>query len=217
MRKLQRPSAPVCLKSYQYPTNTWNDVPRQCKDEIRQQLQKMQQDYCAYCEGRINRRHNDSHIEHFRRRKPNEHPHKTFEWKNLFNSCVYADSCGKHKDNKSTAKKINLDKVCKPDETDPGMLLQFLSNGYIQVKGGLPPHEKEIACNTLAIFNLNCARLVNLRKAVASHEQQEALAVHELLHDCPGDLCLLEELNANLERIENDEFFMVRRQVWQRD
>lgn len=216
MRKLQRPLAPVCLKSYQYPINTWDDVPRQCKDEIRQQLRNMQQDYCAYCEGRINHRHNDSHIEHFRRRKRNEHPHKTFEWENLFNSCVHEDSCGRHKDNRPAGRQINMDKVCKPDETDPEKLLQFLSNGIVRAISTLTSQKEEIANNTITVFNLNCSRLVNRRKTVASQEQTEAIALYELLQTYPDNPWLLKQQKKELTRIKNTEFSTVRRQVWLR-
>lgn len=152
MHKLQRPSPPHCLSQLFHGKNHWDDVQSADKEEIWQKLDLMQQQRCAYCEGRIGTEPSkrNAHIEHFRQRS--RYPQGTFQWENLFGSCDRQDSCGKHKDQMLP---YDYQVLIKMDEEDPEKFLEFLPDGSVVPVSGLTLADKNRAEETIRIFNLN--------------------------------------------------------------
>ncbi len=151
MHKLDRPGAPACLARFQYGRDNWSDVAPDAKSEIWQQLDKMQQERCAYCERKINTGANkNAHIEHFRQR--GRYPQGTFDWDNIFGSCNQENSCGKNKDRLPA---YNHEDLIKMDVEDPDDFFLFISDGTISIRSDLSDHDKHRATETLRIFNID--------------------------------------------------------------
>jgi uncharacterized protein (TIGR02646 family) len=160
MHKLHRGTAPSCLnRHYRNSGNDWSKVSVEDKTEIWEALQAMQLDLCAYCESKITAP--KQHIEHFCLRSL--FPKKTFEWSNLFGSCNVKEHCGKHKDNQQH----KPDDLIKPDAEDPEKLLLFVVDGTVTIRSNLAPEDQQRAQETIRVFNLNTASLINQRKQAA--------------------------------------------------
>lgn len=176
MHKLDRTSAqrPACLDHYHHPANTWDDLTALDKQQIRAGLQQMQDDRCAYCEGKVF----SGHIERFRRRQC--FPGLTFDWDNLFLSCGSQDHCGHYKDSKKVTP-YNPDDLIKPDVDDPDTFLYFHSSGEVRVRGGTSKLATHRAEETIRVFNLNYGRLTAERRAVLKTYKQSNLGILEEL------------------------------------
>lgn len=147
MKLLLRSASPAVLSEYDYRTHTWEKFPTKDKDKIWVELNKMQGERCAYCQARVKK--GGRHIEHFRQRRI--HQNLTFQWTNLFGSCLRTDGCGIYKD-KQTYQDCNLIKF---DEEDPELYFQFTFTGRVKVRPNLSRLALEKAEETLRILNLN--------------------------------------------------------------
>jgi uncharacterized protein (TIGR02646 family) len=157
MHKLDRGEAPSCLQRHRRNSdNDWQKVSPEDKSEIWKALQAMQLDRCAYCESKIS--FPKRHIEHFCPRSI--FPKKTFDWSNLFGSCMNQEHCGKHKD-KNQHEPADL---IKPDIEDPEKLLLFIVDGTVTIRSNLVPEDQYRAEETIRVFNLNTAFLKNQRR-----------------------------------------------------
>jgi uncharacterized protein (TIGR02646 family) len=157
MHKLDRGEAPSCLnRHYCTSGNNWQKVKPEDRTEIWAALQAMQLDRCAYCESKITAP--KRHIEHFCLRSRS--PKQTFDWLNLFGSCNSQEHCGKHKDNQS----FQPADLIKPDIEDPEKLLLFLSDGTVAIRLNLAPGDRHRAEETIRVFKLNAASLINQRR-----------------------------------------------------
>ena len=195
MHKLNRPTAPRCLKKYDHRTNVWKDVSSEEKDGIWQQLEEMQEKRCAYCESKLP--DDRKHIEHFRQRS--SFGRLTFAWENLFGSCIREESCGKYKDKQS----YDPDSLIKPDIDDPDQFLVFLTDGRIIPKDGLSQSDLKKAKETLRVFNLDYERgpLRFARAQAVKGYLQTIEVLQELAETNPkGDLEPL--IGEELEKIE---------------
>lgn len=210
MRKLDRPEAPACLNQYRHGRNKWSDVSTEHKDEIWQQLEKMQGTFCAYCQRSIRQNHAHAHIEHFFRRSSS--PRETFVWDNLFGSCGDNNTCGNYKDH--CAKAIDPAHICKPDIMDPAVFMQFLSNGTVQPRPDLEANQAAIAHNTISAFNLRHSSLTNRRRAAIAREEYGATELFTYLELMPDEPELLQELEDNIRRIAKLEFSAALAAVW---
>jgi len=153
MHHLKRGPAPDCLANYQHGVHQWTNIIPTCaeREQIRTALESMQGRRCAYCEGDLDVHGHGQHIEHFRQR--GRYPQGTFDWENLFWSCVRENSCGKHKDKCEAYPPADL---IKPDDEDPEHFFLFASNGTIAIRTAtLTAQEQHRAAKTLRIFNLD--------------------------------------------------------------
>lgn len=205
MKKLVRGDAPLCLAQFMHGRDNWSVISNNgLTNEIWAKLHIMQRGFCAYCECQLQEDNTKRHIEHFIQKDRN--PSMTFDWDNLFGSCNNPNRCGKFKDEDPEAKKIDLTKVCKPDVMDPSELILFLNSGKVRAKTTLTPEKKEIADNTIAVFNLDGdSTLENSRKAAIAGEKSLADSYWEMLVNDDNDELteLLEtELSEALERIK---------------
>ena len=181
MHQLNRGLTPTCLNNYQHGKNKWRDVEQADKTEIWQHLNQMQQQRCAYCERPIKNENRDHHIEHFRQRS--RYPEGTFAWSNLFGSCNFKTSCGKHKDSVPI---YPPEELIKPDVEDPEYFLLFLPNGNVTPRGGLTCQEANRANSTIRIFNLN-RELRQIRKTRAKPYLQNVEVIADLAIECNTD------------------------------
>jgi len=127
------------------------------RTRVREQLESVQNDLCAYCENSLS---NDGHIDHFKPKSLNWR--LTFDWDNLVVSCSHNDSCGKKKDDDFETYWIN------PYSTDPKGMFKFYANG--QIEG-----TSETAKNIINDFGLDCPRLEIKREGVLSLYQSTLL------------------------------------------
>lgn len=166
VRKLNRLAcpAPACLKDYHPGAQTWQDLSTDHRAEIRAQLQLMQGERCAYCEGDIGVL--GQHIEHFYPKAA--YPARTFDWTNLYWSCDRTDSCGHFKDGRGAP--YNVAHLIEPCVNDPDDFFIFRADGTISVRPGLSAQDENRARETLRVFALdaNRGRLRAMRKAAVS-------------------------------------------------
>ncbi|EKO5190170.1 retron Ec78 anti-phage system effector HNH endonuclease PtuB [Vibrio vulnificus] len=217
MKKLVRSDAPLCLAQFRPGRDNWSVISTNgLTNDIWEKLNIMQRGFCAYCECQLYEDNTKRHIEHFIQK--GQVPSMTFNWDNLFGSCNNPNRCGKYKDEAPAAKKIDLAKVCKPDVMDPSELLLFLNSGKVRSRTGLTQQNKEIADNTIAVFNLDGdSTLENSRKTAIAGEKSLADSYWEMLvNDDTGELAeLLEaELSEALIRIKEVEHSTALEHLW---
>ena len=173
---------------------------------IRNRLKAMQSGTCAYCERRIYRDDDDKykggHIEHFVQK--GGAPHETFNWDNLFWSCMQKMSCGRHKDRVDRMTYTHAE-LLKPDVDDPADYLQYDTSGQVLPKGDLDPAKLNRAVQTIRVFNLNAreARLPRLRLDTWATIEAEVKELQEIVAD--GDF-EDEELRLERDRIVTDRY-----------
>lgn len=171
MRKLDRPNAPTCLKSYTG-AHLWKHVSNKDKDAIWARLDEMQQGFCAYCEREIpQNKPNKRHIEHFA--PQNKAPKSTFDWHNLFGACNDDNYCARFKDSPKCPDYKPGDLI-KPDVEDPAAFLHFHQNGDVVPSKALSSHKRARADQTIRVLQLNHATLRGRRRRVFEN------------HDAPG-------------------------------
>ncbi|MCG7551650.1 retron Ec78 anti-phage system effector HNH endonuclease PtuB [Pseudoalteromonas sp. Of7M-16] len=217
MKKLVRGCAPLCLSQFRHGRDKWSVISNNgLTNDIWEKLDIMQRGFCAYCECQLSDDNTKRHIEHFIQR--DLVPSLTFDWGNLFGSCNNPDRCGKYKDKDPTAKKIDLAKVCKPDVMDPKELILFLNSGKVRPRSNLTEQSRELANNTIAVFNLDGdSTLENSRKSAIAGEKSLANSYWEMLaEDDTGELAeLLEvELLEALNRIKDVEYSTALEHLW---
>lgn len=187
MHKLNRPETPDALKELKKRhgrKNEWEKVTDTERDDIRTALFSMQGYFCAYCERTVTSEH--GHIEHYRKRSM--FPKFTFEWDNLFYSCLNHDSCGKHKDQEIPGSSINYTILLDPCIDNPEDFLFFNSNGDISPRENLSSADRARAEETIRVFGLQ-----NIRK-----ERATTFKPFEFLHSYPELIDqILGSLNTN--------------------
>lgn len=167
MHRLNRdPVPPVGLNRYKHGRDAWaNECPTHAERQaVWEKLNAMQGNRCAYCEASIEV--NNRHIEHFRQRS--RFPEGTFDWSNLFGSCMRYDTCGKHKDSCGA---YNHQDLIKPDGEDPEHFLVFAADGSVSVRKSISSHEQQRASETIRIFNLNGVLAQIRRREVIGYVQ----------------------------------------------
>lgn len=177
MKKLTRPTKPVCLDSYRHGVNLFKDVTEDDRLEIWNKFDLMQMGFCAYCECALT----EKHIEHFKDK--GTYKKDTFTWENLFGSCDDRNRCGHYKDSRK-AKPYDISNILKPDVDDANDYLIFLTNGEVEVKKGLTVSQELRAAETIRVFNLkgNTA-LVNRRKTAFKNIKSNIDAVYAMVDD----------------------------------
>ncbi|EGR0658319.1 TIGR02646 family protein [Vibrio cholerae] len=217
MKRLIRGDAPLCLSQFRHGRDNWSVISSNgLTNDIWEKLNIMQDGFCAYCECQLDEDNTKRHIEHFIRK--GQYPIVTFDWDNLFGSCNNPNRCGNYKDGAPAAKNIDLAKVCKPDVMDPSELILFLNSGKVRAKTDLTQQNKELADNTIAVFNLDGdSTLENSRKAAIAGEKRLADSYWEMFaSDDEGELVELleEELSDALIRIKKAEHSTALEHLW---
>ncbi len=131
------------------------------RTKVREQLENVQNDLCAYCENSLE---HHAHIDHFKPKSLDRNV--TFEWQNLVVSCTNNDSCGNKKANNFQIYWIN------PYLKDTSEMFKFYSDG--QIIGSNSDAEKIIKD-----FGLDCPRLEEKRKGILSAYETNILVMAE--------------------------------------
>lgn len=190
MHKLIRGAAPGCLAKFQHGRDNWVNVDSSSKSEIWIELETMQGERCAYCESDISG--GKKHIEHFRQK--GRDPKVTFDWSNLFGSCMRKESCGIHKDKLKPYDPANL---IKPDTEDPEIFLVFSADGSVHPRANISEQDFLRAKETIRIFNLDDP-LQQIRKSAVCGYVQTAEELYKLASEFPEEdvmELLREEIN----------------------
>ena len=163
MHRLQRGKPPEAL-TRQARHKKWQDLSGDEKQQVWEELERMQRNLCAYCERTLPE--NAKHIDHFRQRSL--YPEGCFEWANLFGSCNDEHCCGKHKD--KLARDYDFQNIIKPDADNPDDFLQFFADGTIAPRADLDTESRQRATETLRVMNLNAhnGKLRHMRKKAIS-------------------------------------------------
>ncbi|OOF33963.1 retron Ec78 anti-phage system effector HNH endonuclease PtuB [Salinivibrio costicola] len=218
MKRLFRGAPPLCLAQFRPGRDNWSVISSHgLTNEIWEKLNIMQGGFCAYCECQLGEDNTKRHVEHFVRK--GQDPDVTFDWNNLFGSCNNPNRCGNYKDEHPAAKSIDIAKVCKPDQMDPSEIILFLNSGEVRARSDLNQKNKELADNTIAVFNLNGdSTLENSRKAAIAGEKRLADEYWEMLAgDDSGELAQLleQELHKALERIKVSQHSTALQHLWE--
>lgn len=175
MHRLHRdPVPPAGLSKYRHGQNSWSNTSPTAAERaaIWDELNAMQGNRCAYCEGPMSE--DNRHIEHFRQR--DRYPQGTFDWHNLFGSCNRSGTCGDHKDKCGTYPHQDL---IKPDVEDPEDFLVFTPHGAIRPRANMQPHDEHRAKETIRILGLDGA-LNQIRRSEVAGYLQTAEAFAEM-------------------------------------
>ena len=183
MHKLERPPAePVALREARDSgCPDWDHFPSDKKAEVQVELILMQNGRCAYCEATVDQ--GEGHIEHFRLKNQEWFPEKTFEWKNLYYSCMRNGTCGCHKDR--VLQKEEADCLIDPCVDNPEDFLQFTHNGGVEARSDLSMKDALRAKVTINTFNLKQEDLIaeraNVLRGYEWLEQYPATQIDEVL------------------------------------
>jgi uncharacterized protein (TIGR02646 family) len=131
-------------------------------------LENEQGNQCAYTELPLEYEKNNSHIEHLKRKNSAFFPELTFEWSNLFVSCISDDFGGKYKDGKYLKGKTKADNalIINPALENPNEYFELTNWGELTVKADLIGNAKTKADETIKAFNLNHNSLQERRKRI---------------------------------------------------
>ena len=177
MKYIIKQSSPTSLENYKKEIGAcFDELPKIVKDELRHSLFDEQGGICCYCGKRISDNYT-SVIEHLYPRGLKQYVHLQLEYTNLLCSCDggVSDRTGKSKaekrkfpsycDDKKNNRVLKVHPLCIDCEKKFG----YDEEGQIY---GLTPEAGE----TIEILGLDCATLVNLRKAAIEPyvEQQQS-------------------------------------------
>ena len=179
MHPIARVACPICLNRYQHGRDNWDTFHARPGDvqQVRQALETMQKGQCAYCEAALV--DGRWHIEHLWPKSV--HPQRTFEWDNLFASCMRRDSCGTHKD--QGGRPYDPQDLVDPAQEDPDDFLFFAQDGTVQPRIGLNGRALRKADETIRVFNLNSPALRHQRAQVVKGLLAGEAGVVEMLAD----------------------------------
>lgn len=182
MHAFRRGKAPDCLNVWIASKGAYGNLPKECKDAVRQDLMTSQEGYCAYCEerpGGLNPSTDHWHLEHH---VPQSTGHGQLDWNNMIASCQSKKHCGHFKANRP-------DQIIDPSNSCPTDFLVLYSDGKLHARSMLCNACCKLANDTIDVLNLNEVALVrNRRKAIereSKHKgvnlQARRIAFHDLL------------------------------------
>jgi uncharacterized protein (TIGR02646 family) len=158
MRHIRKGHEPQSLLEYRRtPRATYEGLPQDVKEEVRERLAREQGFLCCYCMQRITPNPDGMKIEHWA--PQSQSSERQLDWKNLLGACKGGEGsplaeqhCDSHKGN--TPIRVNpLEERCE-------RLLRFLADGTIE------SDDPAVQIDLSQTLNLNYARLRNNRKAV---------------------------------------------------
>lgn len=212
MHKLDRSrvAEPVCLGNCDHRTQNWNvGNPPLDKAEIRQALEGIQGERCAYCEAKV---YSDGHIEHFRRKR--DYPQFCFDWNNLFLSCGSDRHCGHYKD-RNGAPAYDPADIIKPDEEDPDQYFYFHSSGEVRVRSRISGGAQARAEATIRVFNLGEPALEAAReRSLRAYLRRSGQLVEDLMEFDEADR--KEFIRDEIEQTKDEEHCTVIRHFFEK-
>jgi uncharacterized protein (TIGR02646 family) len=160
VRHILKGPEPQGLRRYRLtPQSAYGNLPREVKDEIREQLAREQGFLCCYCMQRIRAESDAMKIEHWASQTAPSTSHRQLEWKNLLGAC-----CGNEgrppRDQHCDTRKGEAPLTVNPTEERCEQLVRFLPDGTVESDN--PAVQKDLT----QTLNLNYVRLKNNRRAV---------------------------------------------------
>lgn len=152
---------------YRHNPQNWDALGGTIRTKTRKYiLEEEQGNQCAYTELPLNYEKDNSHIDHLKRKDSSFFPKLTFEWSNLFVSCISSNFGGKFKDETFLKGKTPADNelIINPSIENPTDFFELKSWGEITVRTILKENEKRKAEETIRAFNLNHNSLKQRRK-----------------------------------------------------
>jgi len=152
---------------YRHNPHNWDALEGTIRTKTRKYiLEEEQGNQCAYTELHLDYEKDNSHIDHLRRKDSSFFPKLTFEWSNLFVSCISSNFGGKFKDETFLKGKTPADNelIINPSIENPTDFFELKSWGEITVRTILKENEKRKAEETIKAFNLNHNSLIHRRK-----------------------------------------------------
>lgn len=200
MKKLNRPDTPRCLDQLKLNPIRWEDVTPAQKSEIWVKLNEMQNNFCGFCEKKLEGE--SRHIEHLipRRILKLTSLKLLFDWSNLYGSCETKNKhCGRYKDD--VIKDYDAKDLIKPDIEYPSDYFVFTSNGDMFPKENLQLNDKRKATEMIRVMNLNSPSLIGLRAVAIQEAMFEYTAILEMKLCCQ-DADLLDEIELEIQELE---------------
>jgi uncharacterized protein (TIGR02646 family) len=160
VRHIRKGHEPQSLLKYRLQTGaTYDGLPQEAKDAIREQLAREQGFLCCYCMQRITPEPFGMKIEHWAPQGDPATRHRQLDWKNLLGACKGNEGQpwrAQHCDTRKADTPVSVN----PTEERCEQLVRFLGDGTAE--SGDPIVDNELNQN----LNLNQAQLRNNRKAV---------------------------------------------------
>jgi uncharacterized protein (TIGR02646 family) len=159
MRYIRKGQEPERLLEYRLtPHATYEGLPQEVKDELRERLAREQGFLCCYCMQRIKPEPDGMKIEHWASQSAPSTRHRQLDWKNLLGACKGGEGSPPRQQHCDTRKG---DTPIKVNPTDEGCerLVRFLADGTIASP------DSAIDGDLNQTLNLNQARLKNNRRA----------------------------------------------------
>lgn len=205
MKKLVRNLAvePAYLKNLCHKTHVWGDVGSKKKKAIWRELDKFQGGKCVYCESVASRGNQTGHIEHFFDR--NSFDHFTFDWNNLFGCCASTHHCGHYKDQvlpSGVRRSYDHNLLIKADLDDPEKYFQFLPDGKVIEKNGIPENMSKKAKETIRALRLDAPSLNQSRREHIKRYKDKVTAILNFLES--GDKEIIESAMVEYYKIKKD-------------
>ncbi|WPB77117.1 retron system putative HNH endonuclease [Archangium violaceum] len=160
MRYIHKGQEPEGLLEYRLtPHATYEGLPQEVKDELRERLAREQGFLCCYCMQRIKPEADGMKIEHWASQSAPSTRHRQLDWKNLLGACKGGEGSPQRQQHCDTRKG---DTPIQVNPTDEGCerLVRFLADGTIASQ------DSAIDGDLNQTLNLNQARLKHNRRAI---------------------------------------------------
>jgi len=160
MRHIRKGQEPPSLVQYRQETGaTYDGLPQEAKNEIREQLAREQGYLCCYCMKRITPDLQGMKIEHWAPQGDPSTRHRQLDWKNLLGACK-GNEGAPWRDQHCDTRKGDAHLTLNPTEPSCELRVRYLPDGTIK------SDEQALDADITETLNLNHARLTNNRKAV---------------------------------------------------
>jgi uncharacterized protein (TIGR02646 family) len=166
MRTIRKGREPRSLQTYRLTKDsTFEDLPTETKQDIRDQLVNEQRGLCCYCQSRIRAKWNLMKVEHWQSQSDEKYPERQLDYSNMLGACLGGQKHGE----KSPPDTHHCDtakgdtdlcfSVCEPSSPIEERI-HFLGNGVIGSQ------DSSINDQLNKVLNLNLPHLVRNRKAL---------------------------------------------------
>ncbi|MFA8298627.1 MAG: retron system putative HNH endonuclease [Hyphomicrobiales bacterium] len=159
---------------------SYDDLGRKIKKLLREHLKAEQGEICCYCERRLHTKDDNSkdyHNEHIKPKDRELYPHLATDYYNIVCSCqgnlkkAEISHCGKAKDNW-----YDEQLFVSPLSKDCESKFRYNDGGEVFAVDG-----NKAAKTTIEKLNLNCDKLIEMRKMVLKVFYEEELSLEELI------------------------------------
>ena len=159
MRYIRKGAEPQALLEYRLTSHaSYDGLPQEVKDELRERLAREQGFLCCYCMQRIRPEANGMKIEHWAPQSDPATHSRQLDWKNLLGACKGGEASA-WKDQHCDTRKADTPLKVNPTDEGCERLVRFLADGTVE------SDDPTIHGELDRTLNLNHARLRHNRKA----------------------------------------------------